>query len=741
MGHPLLARKELAAKHNSLATTGTFQSLDSSHDRRSFLSRLSIFSWGKSRSINIERGRFPSANNRDLEQFDGRAATGKSNDAIHQGQKKITRRRSLGDLLGKSRSRDLLQKPKEHPANQVEHSQLDHFVVIQRSAKPEPLTIEPFKPLEVDLASSLSQLRSNDALEEAKVRAHPKELGSNTDIPTAPWEQVPVQPHQSQGRMSPRDTPMVVHHASDDDFERQKARHDGFRRGATLAPIGRQPADDQIPSQCSESSAVSELITISCNSTEEDGDANDSDDFQSRNHTIPIARSNSSGQSSAASWETLVQDTDDAHAPNSTDEAAKTASTSEYPMIKYKVVFPTVECRSQTRFAESRREAKWIMRNAPGFFCEGGWFSDSDNTFYATLPDGVIDVEGNQDLLQWVQLGVRDTTPDDNPGSVQQKAHSQKVKMAKVATDFEKIINEGREKKKNEALAQKIFSKDRRQSAPTKLRPGAGPSLASRVGVKKRTASLGPKAVPAGNIDGDWTHDLHGSVNGGRKGGRNGGGGGLAARISAPGGKPAAAATTRRSDRRTEQRAAIVANALERSDLMADVQMTNVASVRKGLSIRGLAGPFPIMAQNFAPGTTAADIESAMTPVGGEMLSCRIIKTTPLLLAEMVFATKEGADAVISTFNNQTADGRVIKVYPKPGGYRDPTAQAPPSAPRSLRSTASNVVDGSNGFPEPMAADNVGPSNGLYSDKMVGNGNGGGGGNRRGRGWNRGGRR
>ncbi|OHE90754.1 hypothetical protein CORC01_13951 [Colletotrichum orchidophilum] len=327
--------------------------------------------------------------------------------------------------------------------------------------------------------------------------------------------------------------------------------------------------------------------------------------------------------------------------------------------------------------------------------------------------------------------------------------------MAKVATDFEKIIQQedvlrrfaGRERKKNEALAQKIFSKDRRQSAPSKLKPGAGPSLASRVGItKNRTASLGPKALLGGNIDGDWTHDLHGTVNGGGRGrnnGNNGGAGGLASRISAPGGRPAPAAASnnnRRAERRAEQKAARVAAAIERSGAMADVQMASVANVvptgpsnKQGLSIRGLAGPFAVMAQNFASGTTAADIESAMTPVGGEMLSCRIIKTAPLLVAEMVFATKEGGDAVISTFNNQTADGRIIKVYPKPGGYKEPA-----SRPANTRSTSSNVVDGTNGFPEAMEQDD----GGLYSDKLVSTGgNGGGNSNRRGRGFNRGGRR
>lgn len=71
------------------------------------------------------------------------------------------------------------------------------------------------------------------------------------------------------------------------------------------------------------------------------------------------------------------------------------------------------------------------------------------------------------------------------------------------------------------------------------------------------------------------------------------------------------------------------------------------------MTIRGLAGPFAIMAQNFAPGTTAADIESAMTPVGGLVTACRLIKTHPIVIAEIVFESKEGAERVIQTFNNQ----------------------------------------------------------------------------------------
>lgn len=79
------------------------------------------------------------------------------------------------------------------------------------------------------------------------------------------------------------------------------------------------------------------------------------------------------------------------------------------------------------------------------------------------------------------------------------------------ASDFEKIIHEGpsaassalqdlaklldpesnkslflaRDRKKNEALAAKIFGRDRRSSTPQQKAPSLGGSLAGRVGVKK----------------------------------------------------------------------------------------------------------------------------------------------------------------------------------------------------------------------------------------------------------------
>ena len=71
------------------------------------------------------------------------------------------------------------------------------------------------------------------------------------------------------------------------------------------------------------------------------------------------------------------------------------------------------------------------------------------------------------------------------------------------------------------------------------------------------------------------------------------------------------------------------------------------------ITIRGLAGPYIVIGTNFASGTTAADIESAMIPSGGEMQSCKIIASEPTVIAEMVFAEKVNAERVIATFNNK----------------------------------------------------------------------------------------
>ncbi|KAL8943988.1 MAG: hypothetical protein Q9216_000697 [Gyalolechia sp. 2 TL-2023] len=109
------------------------------------------------------------------------------------------------------------------------------------------------------------------------------------------------------------------------------------------------------------------------------------------------------------------------------------------------------------------------------------------------------------------------------------------------------------------------------------------------------------------------------------------------------------------------------------------------ANVRNGgdISILGAAGPYTAVGSNFAPGTTAADIESAMAPIGGEMLDCRITSQKPTVVAEMVFSEKARAENVIATFNNKRADGRLLHVYLKVGKPTSPTKQPAHEPPRN----------------------------------------------------------
>src|SRR3954452_16441620 len=138
----------------------------------------------------------------------------------------------------------------------------------------------------------------------------------------------------------------------------------------------------------------------------------------------------------------------------------------------------------------------------------------------------------------------------------------------------------------------------------------------------------------AGNVDAEWTHDLHPFNN-----------------PSIPRG-PRRDAKALRSNRNDRLHSALNGSA---SSPALNSQFNVVTSTKPtaAISIRGLAGPYVVMAKNFAYGTTAADIESAMTPVGGIALSCRLIAERPNVIAEIVFESKEGANNVVDTFNNQ----------------------------------------------------------------------------------------
>lgn len=256
-----------------------------------------------------------------------------------------------------------------------------------------------------------------------------------------------------------------------------------------------------------------------------------------------------------------------------------------------------------------------------------------------------------------------------------------------------------------------------------------------------------------GNVNAEWTHDLH-SLN-----------------------NPSATNLSHLPHRGRKNRAirdtrlATVLNGSASPALDAQLNIVG-SSESQGMSIRGLAGPYAVIAQNFAPGTTAGDIESAMLPIGGEILSCRITKSTPIVMAEIIFQSKEGAENVITTFNNQKvcilftytgstsnsfqADGRLLHLYMKTGpvvlppGLK-PSRSAPevqpviPTGPRAdaasdrsdrynryqprqrsherRRSYDEDVMDGSYGFEDQMEVDDRGDSRnqarGLYSDDLV----------------------
>ncbi|KAI5301703.1 hypothetical protein KEM56_001448 [Ascosphaera pollenicola] len=104
-------------------------------------------------------------------------------------------------------------------------------------------------------------------------------------------------------------------------------------------------------------------------------------------------------------------------------------------------------------------------------------------------------------------------------------------------------------------------------------------------------------------------------------------------------------------------------------------------------SIRGAAsGPCTVLGSNFAPGTTAADIQSAFEPEGGPMLSCVLVNTYPMVVAEMVFAERAGAEAIVAKFNNQKADGRILHIRISPNSIY---GTAVPTAPMAMSSNLS----------------------------------------------------
>jgi hypothetical protein len=67
---------------------------------------------------------------------------------------------------------------------------------------------------------------------------------------------------------------------------------------------------------------------------------------------------------------------------------------------------------------------------------------------------------------------------------------------------------------------------------------------------------------------------------------------------------------------------------------------------------------YSILARGFAPGTPPANVSRVVAQeTGVEVLSCTLLPTMSHVGMEIVVASKEAAQTVISTFHNQTADG------------------------------------------------------------------------------------
>ncbi|KIX01485.1 uncharacterized protein Z518_09211 [Rhinocladiella mackenziei CBS 650.93] len=205
----------------------------------------------------------------------------------------------------------------------------------------------------------------------------------------------------------------------------------------------------------------------------------------------------------------------------------------------------------------------------------------------------------------------------------------------KTAVDFDAIIQADRQRKKNEALANEIFGRNKQNKNNSRSASKSStrtPDLASRI--TKQSSSAASTGASRNN---SFT-------------------------------PPSRSSSTNPQNARSSR----LASALESPQ--ANIITPQRRATGPGLSIKGKAGPFVVEASNFAPGTTAADIESALQSeilddngVSG-MLSCRLVSTHPTVIAEMVFAERYIADKIISTYDNQRADGRILHLRFKRSG-------------------------------------------------------------------------
>ncbi|KAI5794328.1 hypothetical protein DFH27DRAFT_129988 [Peziza echinospora] len=235
--------------------------------------------------------------------------------------------------------------------------------------------------------------------------------------------------------------------------------------------------------------------------------------------------------------------------------------------------------------------------------------------------------------------------------------------------------------KERRAKAASADKSTRLNNVPTGPRGG----IAKRQAVSGSGSGVRNTASPASNLNGRWAHDLHHKNNP------------LASRVTknAPKNTPLPSSITPSVAASLSQNRLFTAlhgvisstppppsNTFRGGNNGGAGEGLRIRGAASGFSIKGTAGPFVVRASNFAPGTTAEDVKTAMLSLG-KIVSCIILSANPTVMAEIVFEKKDAAERCIAQYNNQLADGRLLHLVLHDG----PAIGKPPSSISSASSS------------------------------------------------------
>lgn len=296
-----------------------------------------------------------------------------------------------------------------------------------------------------------------------------------------------------------------------------------------------------------------------------------------------------------------------------------------------------------------------------------------------------------------------------------------KEKKAKQpAVDLQKIISEGRDRKKVQDAADKIFGKNRAIGA--KKASGTDGSLATRAGVNKQrlnssTFAARPNSLAARSNDRSAIAPPTGP-RADTRAARNAQG--LADALFSTKPNPAQAQVNIVPNRSNNGNGATRGATMQFNGAAARGARQQAPRPVGGMTIKGIAGPHVVEVRGFAPGTSAADVEEAMRAKGISVHSCRILQSSPKVIVDILCDSKEDADR-IGEFHQQWTDydsrtGRGFQLFVM--------ESRPAPAPTGFKSQPSQnngvLVDGSMGF-DPLPVDHGNGDSGLYSDQLVKN--------------------